>query len=310
MSENGDGTLAGAAKAVSGAIDGLVGSGDKDQTNGSREASQEAGAGSAESNASAAVARFPFRVGVAEDRNKRWRRTMEDSHAFVYDYGGVQGQGFFSIFDGHAGKHSAEWCGQHFHDYFLQSLKENADMPVPDVLNLTFHNVDRALSKLAQEQGSSSGCTAVTAFLRLEDESGVPVAGAKTGGVVSTGEKGDATVGGAAAGVGDGPADGRAASAATAEPGKDADGSAQATDATEKRKSGGLFRGFGSRRSRQSSTAVEGVAAGDDSTKEEEKASKKPELVSNHSGLLTVSGKDVKRVLYTANVGDARAVLW
>jgi protein phosphatase PTC1 len=41
---------------------------------------------------------------------------MEDAHAFVYDFGGVKGQGLFSIFDGHAGKHAAEWCGQHFHE--------------------------------------------------------------------------------------------------------------------------------------------------------------------------------------------------
>lgn len=40
---------------------------------------------------------------------------MEDAHAFVYDFGGVQGQGFFGIFDGHAGKDAAEWCGQNFH---------------------------------------------------------------------------------------------------------------------------------------------------------------------------------------------------
>jgi protein phosphatase PTC1 len=60
--------------------------------------------------------RIPFRVGMSEDRNKRWRRTMEDSHAFVYNFGGVHGQGFFSVFDGHAGKHSAEWCGKHFHE--------------------------------------------------------------------------------------------------------------------------------------------------------------------------------------------------
>ena len=31
-----------------------------------------------------------FRVGVSEDRNQKCRRTMEDSHAFVYDFGGVQ----------------------------------------------------------------------------------------------------------------------------------------------------------------------------------------------------------------------------
>lgn len=40
---------------------------------------------------------------------------MEDSHAFVYDFGNVAGQGFFGVFDGHAGKHAAEWCGQNFH---------------------------------------------------------------------------------------------------------------------------------------------------------------------------------------------------
>ena len=31
-----------------------------------------------------------YKVGVSEDRNKKCRRTMEDSHAFVYDFGGVK----------------------------------------------------------------------------------------------------------------------------------------------------------------------------------------------------------------------------
>lgn len=62
------------------------------------------------------LATSAFRVGVSEDRNKKCRRSMEDSHAFVYDYAGVRGQGFFAVFDGHAGKHAAEWCGLHFHD--------------------------------------------------------------------------------------------------------------------------------------------------------------------------------------------------
>lgn len=70
--------------------------------------------------------KLPFRVGVAEDRNKRWRRTMEDSHAFVYDYGGVRGQGFFGVFDGHAGKHAAEWCGKNFHNV---SAEEDGGQP-------------------------------------------------------------------------------------------------------------------------------------------------------------------------------------
>jgi len=41
---------------------------------------------------------------------------MEDSHALVAPFNNVHGQGFFAVFDGHAGKHAAEWCGQHFHE--------------------------------------------------------------------------------------------------------------------------------------------------------------------------------------------------
>jgi protein phosphatase PTC1 len=41
---------------------------------------------------------------------------MEDAHSFVTDFGSIRGQGFFAVFDGHAGKHAAEWCGSHFHE--------------------------------------------------------------------------------------------------------------------------------------------------------------------------------------------------
>jgi len=41
---------------------------------------------------------------------------MEDAHSFIYDFGKKKGQGFFAVFDGHAGKHAAEWCGKNFHD--------------------------------------------------------------------------------------------------------------------------------------------------------------------------------------------------
>jgi len=54
-----------------------------------------------------------YQVGISEDKGTR--RTMEDAHSFVVDFAGVRGQGFFAVFDGHAGKHAAEWCGGHFH---------------------------------------------------------------------------------------------------------------------------------------------------------------------------------------------------
>jgi protein phosphatase PTC1 len=55
-----------------------------------------------------------YQVGVSEDMGAR--RTMEDAHSFVIDFAGIRGQGFFAVFDGHAGKHAAEWCGSHFHE--------------------------------------------------------------------------------------------------------------------------------------------------------------------------------------------------
>ncbi|CCO29751.1 hypothetical protein BN14_03771 [Rhizoctonia solani AG-1 IB] len=54
-----------------------------------------------------------YEVGIAHDRGQR--RTMEDAYSFIVDFADVRGQGYFAIFDGHAGKHAAEWCGQNFH---------------------------------------------------------------------------------------------------------------------------------------------------------------------------------------------------
>lgn len=57
--------------------------------------------------------------------------------------------------------------------YLLDQLRSGqSSQPIPDLLNQTFHVVDGELSKLAAQGGTNSGCTAVTAFLRLEDEDG------------------------------------------------------------------------------------------------------------------------------------------
>ncbi|KAL7281814.1 protein serine/threonine phosphatase 2C [Trametes coccinea BRFM310] len=99
---------------------------------------------------------------------------MEDAHSIVVPFGGIRGQGFFAIFDGHAGKQAAEWCGQNFAPCLLTALRKHKNASIPDVLNQTFHDVDMNLSRLSEESDGKmhSGCTAVTAFLRLEDEHG------------------------------------------------------------------------------------------------------------------------------------------
>jgi hypothetical protein len=56
-----------------------------------------------------------FLIGISEDRNKRCRRTMEDAHACITQFGDIERQGFFGIYDGHAGKATAEWCGDNLH---------------------------------------------------------------------------------------------------------------------------------------------------------------------------------------------------
>lgn len=53
-----------------------------------------------------------FTCAVTDSKGPR--RFMEDAHSIVVPYAGVRGQGFFAIFDGHAGKQAAEWCGQNF----------------------------------------------------------------------------------------------------------------------------------------------------------------------------------------------------
>ena len=58
--------------------------------------------------------------------------------------------------------------------YLLDSLRTSSSTTIPDTLNETFHNVDRRISHLCEESDGKihSGCTAVTAFLRIEDADG------------------------------------------------------------------------------------------------------------------------------------------
>lgn len=144
------------------------------------------------------TSRSSFRVGVTEDRNRKCRRTMEDTHAYLYNFLGtpapsaeseVNGRdqltttetsasseepsnvvetdnGYFSIFDGHAGTFAAEWCGKKLHLILEEVMRKNPNAPVPELLDQTFTCVDQQLEKLPLK---NSGCTAVIALLRWED---------------------------------------------------------------------------------------------------------------------------------------------
>ncbi|KAF2182012.1 protein serine/threonine phosphatase 2C [Zopfia rhizophila CBS 207.26] len=157
--------------------------------------------------------RSTFRVGVTEDKNKKCRRTMEDTHAYLYNflstpapaYGSDAGQrsrssisdsgssnidpttqpvvetdnGYFAIFDGHAGTFAADWCGKKLHLLLEDTIRKNPNTPIPELLDQTFTAVDQQLEKLPLK---NSGCTAVIAVLRWEDR--VPNAQSSTGSVL------------------------------------------------------------------------------------------------------------------------------
>ncbi|KAJ2634239.1 phosphatase 2C [Coemansia sp. RSA 1286] len=105
-------------------------------------------------------------IGVSFSKNRRYRRTMEDAHYHKYDFNGVKGQSFMAVFDGHAGRQAAQWCGDNFADVFLQLKNENPELAVPELFNQAFIEADR---RLASDVKTHSGCTAVVAYLEIRD---------------------------------------------------------------------------------------------------------------------------------------------
>jgi protein phosphatase PTC1 len=156
--------------------------------------------------------RSTFHVGVWEDKNKKCRRTMEDTHAFLYNFLQTPApalasispttrsqqpaepasddlsptaplaemvetdNGYFAIFDGHAGTFAADWCGKKLHIILEEIIRKNPNVPIPELLDQTFTSVDAQLEKLPLK---NSGCTAVAAVLRWEDR--IPNAQSATG---------------------------------------------------------------------------------------------------------------------------------
>ncbi|KAF2851762.1 protein phosphatase-like protein 2C [Plenodomus tracheiphilus IPT5] len=153
--------------------------------------------------------RSTFRVGVTEDKNKKCRRTMEDTHAYLYNFlstpapsygadktaassdaGSARSDplsqavietdnGYFAIFDGHAGTFAADWCGKKLHLILEDTIRKNPNTPIPELLDQTFTVVDQQLEKLPLK---NSGCTAVIAVLRWEDR--IPNSQSSTGSVL------------------------------------------------------------------------------------------------------------------------------
>lgn len=207
---------------------------------------------------------------------------------------------------GHAGKHAAEWCGQNFHEYLLDGLLTEPDTPIPDLMNKTFHLVDKRLSHLAHAGGTSSGCTAVTAFLRIEE-------------MDDSSHKGFTNPGLQARGLAEGKGEDELESQTSLQPssrrssmggGTGGQMGGASTPGVNGR-TGSLARRLSSKKIRE---FVKGLTSGSDKN-DDDVIAEDEGVVSAADGtkveaIEPESEKGIRRVLYTANVGDARAVLW
>lgn len=192
------------------------------------------------------------------------------------------------------------------------------DTPVPDLLNKTFHSVDKRLFQLAEEDRTHSGCTAVTAFLRVEEDDGSENGVSK--GFINPGIKSRGLLEGKGIEELERLTAGGASSATM--------GGAAATNPDESISSGGatvqrrssrrMIKDFvkgltgSSKDSGSSSTEAPIETIPDGTPSASAKEGSMPIADGHHMVDLIEpkSDKPLRRVLYTANVGDARAVLW
>ena len=126
-----------------------------------------------------------FKVGVAENKNTTYRSKMEDVHTYVANFSERLDWGYFAIFDGHAGKDAARWCGNNLHTLLEREILTKEEEEVKAVheaeslalltskfdmrehLNNTFIRADELIQK---QSNGSSGCTAAVAVIRWETD--------------------------------------------------------------------------------------------------------------------------------------------
>lgn len=100
-------------------------------------------------------------VGVATDTNSRYRRTMEDAHVVVDNFGGEATQGYFAIYDGHGGRGAVDFTAENLHVNLLKEIAKNPD-DMKEALKQSYLSTDRDIS----EKRIQAGTTAVSALIQ------------------------------------------------------------------------------------------------------------------------------------------------
>ncbi|GAM28249.1 hypothetical protein SAMD00019534_114250, partial [Acytostelium subglobosum LB1] len=102
-------------------------------------------------------------IGVSYEKNPRYRRTMEDEHVIIDNYGGNPDQGFYAIYDGHGGRGAVEFTAKTLHKNLLEELNNNPEGDILELIRSSYLTTD---TQMATEPIQFSGTTTITAFIR------------------------------------------------------------------------------------------------------------------------------------------------
>ncbi|EIN09483.1 protein serine/threonine phosphatase 2C [Punctularia strigosozonata HHB-11173 SS5] len=106
------------------------------------------------------------------------RETMEDMHMIIPDFAGVDGQGFYAVYDGHGDDVVAKYVVEHLHEMLLHEMTKRPNKPMARHFRETFLEIDSKINRLgiseraAVNDWAGSGTTAAVAFVRLEAADG------------------------------------------------------------------------------------------------------------------------------------------
>ncbi|ODV80427.1 protein phosphatase 2C [Suhomyces tanzawaensis NRRL Y-17324] len=111
-----------------------------------------------------------FKVGVAENKNTRYRNKMEDVHTYIANFAERVDWGYFAIFDGHAGKDTARWCGNNMHTLLEREIDLQEDQRNSNMTDHLYNSFVKADELIGKEGAGNSGSTAAVAVLRWETD--------------------------------------------------------------------------------------------------------------------------------------------
>jgi len=106
-------------------------------------------------------------VGIAHDRNARFRRSMEDEHVILDNFGGNADQGYFAIYDGHGGRGAVDFTAKTLHKNLLEELEKNPNISPLEALKNSYLSTDK---QMGETQIQFSGTTCITVLIRKQGE--------------------------------------------------------------------------------------------------------------------------------------------